>query len=251
MSPVRPTASREDSSACASESTQQRLLDAAERLFVEHGFEGASMRALAERAGTSVSAANYHFGGKQALMRAVLVRRLEPLNARRIEALDQVVQVAAPDPPALEPVLEAFFRPSLEAWREGEAAGRPRVRHILAQLHADPHELSTGLKAELFGPLFTRYVDVLCGILPDQSRGEVRVGMSLVVGVLLQVIGGHFDENRDVDLHATETGGEFAEPVIDPAEDERLLARLIAFAAAGLRAKTPVPAERRERGGRS
>ena len=66
--------------------TKQRLLDAAELLFATHGFEGTSMRAITQAADTSLSAANYHFGSKQALIEAALVRRIEPLNRRRLEA---------------------------------------------------------------------------------------------------------------------------------------------------------------------
>ena len=58
-----------------SEDTKERLLDAAERLFAERGFEGASLRAVTQAAGTSVSAANYHFGSKEALLGRTLLRR--------------------------------------------------------------------------------------------------------------------------------------------------------------------------------
>ena len=36
--------------------TKDRLLDAAEELFAQHGIDGASMRAITHAAGTSVSA---------------------------------------------------------------------------------------------------------------------------------------------------------------------------------------------------
>ena len=52
--------------------TRERLLDAAERIFAERGFEGASIRAVTQAAGASVSAANYHFGSKEALLRETL-----------------------------------------------------------------------------------------------------------------------------------------------------------------------------------
>ena len=45
--------------------TKERLLDAAEHVFAERGFEGTSMRAVTQAAGAAVSAANYHFGWSQ------------------------------------------------------------------------------------------------------------------------------------------------------------------------------------------
>src|SRR4051812_264478 len=41
--------------------TKSRILDAAEALFVEHGFEATSMRALSAAAGVNLAAVNYHF----------------------------------------------------------------------------------------------------------------------------------------------------------------------------------------------
>ncbi|HEX6529126.1 MAG TPA: TetR family transcriptional regulator, partial [Burkholderiales bacterium] len=42
--------------------TRTRILDAAEELFMQHGFEGTSMRHLTSRAGVNLAAVNYHFG---------------------------------------------------------------------------------------------------------------------------------------------------------------------------------------------
>ena len=64
--------------------TQVRILDAAEELFMQHGFEGASMRMLTARAGVNLAAINYHFGSKDALIEAVFRRRLDPMNVERI-----------------------------------------------------------------------------------------------------------------------------------------------------------------------
>ncbi|HEY6395116.1 MAG TPA: CerR family C-terminal domain-containing protein [Candidatus Binataceae bacterium] len=50
--------------------TRQRLIDAALRIFGEHGFEGASTRMIAEEAGANLAAIPYYFGGKEGLYRA-------------------------------------------------------------------------------------------------------------------------------------------------------------------------------------
>ena len=77
-----------------SRDTKERLLDAAERLLAEHGYEGTSLRAVTQAAGTSVSAANYHFGSKEELLRATLLRRVEPMNRRRLACLDDLEHAA-------------------------------------------------------------------------------------------------------------------------------------------------------------
>src|SRR5437016_9556614 len=75
--------------------TRTRILDAAEELFMQHGFEGASMRMLTAKAGVNLAAVNYHFGSKHALIEAVFRRRLDPMNVARIAALDRL-EVDAP-----------------------------------------------------------------------------------------------------------------------------------------------------------
>jgi AcrR family transcriptional regulator len=203
--------------------TKQRLLDAAERLFAEHGFEGTSMRAVTQAADTSVSAANYHFGSKEALLQAALVRRLAPLNRRRLEALDALETAHDGDPP-LEALLEAFLRPGLEAQR-ASPAGRMRYHSIAAQLYADPHAMVSSLKAELFGPVIARYIDALARALPDRTREELVLDFQFFIGVMVHVISGHT---------RTEDGGGEAPEI----PDEKVLQRMVSFAAAGLRSKS-------------
>lgn len=52
--------------------TKTALVFAAGELFAEHGFEGATVRAIAERAGANIAAVNYHFGSKEHLYTEVL-----------------------------------------------------------------------------------------------------------------------------------------------------------------------------------
>jgi AcrR family transcriptional regulator len=119
----------------ASAGTKERLLDASEALFAERGFAGTSVREVTRAAGVAVSAANYHFGSKEALLRAALMRRIQPANARRFALLDQAVASGA----ALEDVLAAFFRPALEL--RAQAFSRGDASHTLrlsALLYANP-----------------------------------------------------------------------------------------------------------------
>ena len=58
--------------------TKERILDAAEQLFGEHGPSDTSLRAITAAAGVNLAAVNYHFGSKEKLIEAVLSRRLEP-----------------------------------------------------------------------------------------------------------------------------------------------------------------------------
>ncbi|WP_323135376.1 helix-turn-helix domain-containing protein, partial [Dyella silvatica] len=69
------------------QSTKERSLGAAEVLFAQHGFDGASLRQLTAAAGVNLAAVNYHFGSKDRLIEEVFRRRLDELNGRRMAAL--------------------------------------------------------------------------------------------------------------------------------------------------------------------
>ncbi|WP_165798539.1 TetR/AcrR family transcriptional regulator [Chitinophaga costaii] len=62
------------------------IIEAAEKLFAEKGFEGASVRDIAHEANTNVSMISYYFGSKEKLMEAVFDRRMEGSRAQ-LEAL--------------------------------------------------------------------------------------------------------------------------------------------------------------------
>jgi AcrR family transcriptional regulator len=69
------------------------LIVAAERLIAAHGSDIITLRDITEAAGVAnVSAINYHFGSREALLRAVFQYRVGAINARRHHYLDELAQ---------------------------------------------------------------------------------------------------------------------------------------------------------------
>ncbi|MDF1562132.1 MAG: TetR/AcrR family transcriptional regulator [Deltaproteobacteria bacterium] len=62
------------------EDTQEKILEAADALFCELGFEAASTRLIAERSGVNKALIHYHFRNKDELFGAVLDRYYERLG---------------------------------------------------------------------------------------------------------------------------------------------------------------------------
>src|SRR6516162_4097843 len=89
--------------------TTERILDAAERLFAQHGFDGTSIRAIVDEAKVNLAAVHYHFRSKDALLEAVLTRRISVVNDARLKMLEEVEKAARPKPPSAEDVLRAFI----------------------------------------------------------------------------------------------------------------------------------------------
>ena len=77
--------------------TKNRILAAAEALFMEHGFEATSLRAITTAAGVNLAAVNYHFGSKEELFQSVLSRRLDPMNQERVDLLTRLEHEAVPE----------------------------------------------------------------------------------------------------------------------------------------------------------
>ena len=73
------------------ERTSQRIMDAAEDLFAEQGYDGTSLRQIAERSGIKEPGLYNHFTGKQGLYEAVLFRALNPMA----QALSQHMEHAS------------------------------------------------------------------------------------------------------------------------------------------------------------
>ena len=92
----------------ANTDTRERILDAAERLFMENGYEATSMRTITGAAEVNLAAVNYHFGSKEALLREVFRRRLAWLNRERLQALDRREQQAGGAQLKPSQILEAF-----------------------------------------------------------------------------------------------------------------------------------------------
>src|SRR5215216_2639424 len=129
--------------------TRTRILDAAEELFMLHGFGGTSMRLLTSKAGVNLAAVNYHFGSKDALIEAVFRRRLDPMNAARIAALDALE--AGGREHEVEAIIRAFISPGLAMMEDTKSGGRNFIRllgrtYTLAPTH--PVQLIAGCKPE-------------------------------------------------------------------------------------------------------
>jgi AcrR family transcriptional regulator len=74
--------------------TRLRILDVAEELFGEHGFDRVSIRDITKKARVNLAAINYHFGSKEDLIAAIFERRVVPVNEARLAALDAVERTA-------------------------------------------------------------------------------------------------------------------------------------------------------------
>lgn len=161
--------------------TKQRILNAAEKLFAEHGLAATSLRAITAEAGVNLASVNYHFRSKEELIRAVYRRRLEPINERRLAMLDTAEREAAPHAAALDKILDALLGPILEAKAADDGGG---VVILLGRVYAEPGGIASQMVREQMTEVAERFSRALQRTLPKMPRPELAWRMHFVIGAL-------------------------------------------------------------------
>lgn len=198
-------------------STKQRILAAAEELFAQHGFAGASLRRVTAAAKVNLAAVNYHFGSKENLIEEVFRRRLDDLSAQRMQRLSAIKGQAGTQ---LEDVLDAFIRPALEQTLDRHGSAFVRV---MARAYAEEDERLRRFLSDNYGHVLKQFAAEFARLLPQLDKEELYWRIDIVVGAITYAMAGFgVIKRRD---------GE-------PAKDyrERVAEHLVHFAAAGLRA---------------
>ncbi|MDB5813126.1 MAG: TetR/AcrR family transcriptional regulator [Rhodocyclales bacterium] len=204
--------------------TAERILDASEWLFAEHGFDGTSMRMITTRAAVNLASVNYHFGSKEALFQEVFHRRLAELNRQRLEAINRMEADAGGT--ALKPsqVLDGFFGPALEMAADTEHGGYTFMR-LLGRTYTEPAEFIRKFMAVEYAEVVERYTAALYAALPEVPKAEIVWRLHFMMGAVSYAISG-------IDALALLTGHFDDDPAL-------LKPRLTAFLLGGLRAPLP------------
>jgi AcrR family transcriptional regulator len=168
--------------------TKTRILDAAETLFVSGGFESMSMRQITGAAGVNLAAVNYHFGSKDALIQAVLARRLDPLNAQRLVMLD-AFEGALADRMTCEHVLVAMFLPAVRIFRS-RAPMADRYLHFLGRAYTDPSPVVRDFINNHYIQTLGRFFFAFQRTLPELSREDLGFRLNFAMGALSGVLAG-------------------------------------------------------------
>lgn len=157
--------------------TKDKILDAAERLFSEQGYAETSLRHIIADAGVNLAAIHYHFGSKEDLLVDLVRRRMEPVNALRLQALERFEAEAAGAPVALEKIIEAFLLPAAET-----SARSPELARLMGRLHAE-NCMPPGIK-EHFMPMVERFIAALRRALPELPEDELYWRLRASVGAV-------------------------------------------------------------------
>jgi AcrR family transcriptional regulator len=207
--------------------TKERILDVAERLFTQFGFAGTGLRTITAQARVNLAAVNYHFGSKEALIEAVLTRRLAPLNDRRLAELDALEAARGNKSASAEEVLRAFIGAALRLSADPTEGGAVFLR-LLGRAFTEPTELVRNTLQRQYSGVAARFKAAFRRALPQVPERELVWRMQFMFGAISYTMAGS-DVMRLV-----------ADCEPEAARDHGMIVeRLVAFLAAGL--KAPVP----------
>lgn len=204
--------------------TRERILDAAEALFAEHGIAATSVRAITAEAAVNLASLYYHFGSKEKLVEAVFSRRLRPINEERLRLLDACEREAGPGSLLVEEILESFLGPPL---RMGPVGGSgSNFTRLMGRAHNEPNEQVTEIIVDQFREIAHRFGRALSRALPHLPMDELLWRFHFTVGAMAHtLIGSHYLRRL--------SGG-----MCDPSDVETTLLYLVRYAAAALRAES-------------
>lgn len=210
-------------------SAKQRLLEAAEILFAERGFDAVSVRDMTTAAKMNVAAVNYHFGSRDGLVAAVMMRYVTPINEERLARLDAAERRWSGKTVPLEELLEALLRPLISQVRRSELSERLfccLIGRTFSRRDVFPPALE-----EQFRAVMERFMRAFGKALPEVPPEEWMWKIHFIMGSLLHTL-----------AHAEWMDRLLPSGMVQPSL-EQTFNRLLRFALAGLREGTAEPAK--------
>lgn len=202
--------------------SKRKLLDAAEQLFAEKGFEAVSVRDITQVAKTNVAAVNYHFGSREALLALVMMRYMIPVTEERLTRLDGLEKKWSGKSVPLEEIIDALVRPLATQVRKSELAEKVFYklmgRIFSQQVDGLPPQIEDQLRQ-----IVERFTKAFSKALPSVAEEDLAWRMHFMVGGMI-----HMLTQQDVLQRITQ--GASGAPTM-----EATLGRFIRFAAAGMR----------------
>ena len=168
--------------------TKTKILDTAERLIMELGADKASLRKITEEAGVNLAAINYHFGSKNNLVSAIMVRILSPLMEELDKGLKAVMEEAGNKKPELEAIIRSYLVPLLRFSRQN-----PDHESMFARLFAsyDDDDVFRHSIRDLVKKSTRFYGDCFIKALPELHKRTVFLRMAFFRNTSLGIMEGN------------------------------------------------------------
>ena len=186
-------------------STKDKILDAAELLFADTGFNGTSLREITSQAEVNLAAVNYHFGSKKELIKAVMSRFMDELSPKLEKSLSKVCEQ---DKPSLIEVFTAFVEPllSLNTFRE---KGTSTFLQLLGRGYTDSQGFLRWFLTTQYPTVISLFVEAVHKAYPELTAEEMFWRLHFTMGTvvftmsssdaLLDIAKSDFSEETDIE----------------------------------------------------
>ncbi|MEO8923827.1 MAG: TetR/AcrR family transcriptional regulator [Caldimonas sp.] len=159
---------------------RERLMDVAEKLFGDIGFEATSTRAIALEAGVTLGTVHYHFASKRKLFIEIFVRRGKPLAQERIRLL-QEAHLHWPD--GHIPLTELIKRFAFPLFRAALQPGGAAFARLHARLTTEPPDLAQEARGLVHNDVTPLYVAAFRKALPHVPEQTLYWRFYFMLGV--------------------------------------------------------------------
>ena len=207
--------------AASNKPVQDRLLNAAEELFCEHGFDATTIRDIAAAARCNIASVNYYFGGKDKLYAEVWRRHLQLMRDTRVASIDKVMSQSQ-SPPPLEDLLRSYANAFIEPMVD-ESKGHLFIK-LMSREMVDRHLPQNMFLEEMIIPVMTALQKALVRTCPGLEQQKAQLAILSIVGQLIHTV-------------VAETMFEQTDnPNIPKSDLTKVLDHIVKFSAAGIRA---------------
>jgi AcrR family transcriptional regulator len=162
--------------------TREAILDAAELLMSQRGFNRVSLREIARESDVNLGSVTYHFGTKEKLLAAIYDRHTKPMNQRRLELLSEAGRITDRKE-RLHAIVRAFVIPAFSS-QSDVAGGGARFTRIRAILSMEGNEAARNIIAASFDETTNLFVDAIAGCVPNADRGSILWRCHFLLGAL-------------------------------------------------------------------
>ena len=164
------------------EESRERILDAAEALFAQSGFEAVSMRQIANASDVDTALIHYYFGTKAGVIDAVLERRAAMVNERREISLKAYAQSHAGRMTGAG-LVRAYLEPTFSFMLDG-TPGHRHYGAIIARLNSAPVPAEIGHDSSPFDAVTQHFVALLKEVRPDCAEADLYWFYHLLSGAI-------------------------------------------------------------------
>lgn len=164
-----------------------RLLDAAEQVFAEKGYDAATTRQIAALSGDTLGTLSYHFKTKDVLLREVLTRRFEEMNSLRRAMYADFAAKRGGAAPNLDETITAIVLPMMKLALRGEAGWRDYISLFVRLMYVTTED-HDNLVPGLLDPIGIELLGWLKATCPPSTHTNLAFAYQFIIGCMLDSV---------------------------------------------------------------